>query len=374
MPLSVSAGDVVTLSPGVGDFPNGVFTAYLVSGSARLARVAFVSQLLSIAVTPNAPGVPVGLTQQFKATGTFSDTSSADLTASVAWTSGTLSVATVGANSGLATASAVGSTLVTATSGSVSGSATLSVLPPILESIAITPDPVVSGINFNMQLTATGSYSDGSMQNVTTQAVWSSNTPGVATIGPATGLTTGVIVGSATISAAIGTVTAIAPLSVITNAWFPTGSMATGRAYHTATLLSSGMVLAVGGGYTECGTYCVTVPSSVVTELYNPSVGAWTATGSLTTARYLHTATLLPNGKVLVAGGFGDSGYIAGAEIYDPAAGSWTVTGSMTTVRAGHSATLLPSGMVLATGGDAPSSQQSLFPISLASAEVYDPL
>ena len=74
-------------------------------------------------------------------------------------------------------------------------------------------------------------------------------------------------------------------------------------------------------------------------------------TGSLATARDIHTATLLPNGKVLVAGGTNDFGTLASAELYDPASGTWTATGSLITARASHTATLLPNGKVLVAGG-----------------------
>jgi hypothetical protein len=76
----------------------------------------------------------------------------------------------------------------------------------------------------------------------------------------------------------------------------------------------------------------------------------WRATGRLNTARQGHTATLLPNGMVLVAGDI--TGSSASAELYDPASGTWTATGSLNTVRQGHTATLLQNGMVLVAGGD----------------------
>ena len=79
--------------------------------------------------------------------------------------------------------------------------------------------------------------------------------------------------------------------------------------------------------------------------------GTWTATGSLATARFRHTATLLPNGKVLVAGGYDIGSYLASAELYDPASGTWTATGSLATARYAHTATLLPNGKVLVAGG-----------------------
>src|SRR5437762_2613104 len=95
-----------------------------------------------------------------------------------------------------------------------------------------------------------------------------------------------------------------------------------------------------------------------------PAVCAsWTPTGSLNTARDSHTATLLPNGMVLVAGGFGGvNGDLASAELYDPASGTWMGTGSLNAARTFHTATLLLNGMVLVAGGSGVSG-------TLASAE-----
>ncbi len=148
-------------------------------------------------------------------------------------------------------------------------------------------------------------------------------------------------------------------------AWAPTGSMSTVRLNDTATLLPSGQVLVVGG---DAG------PTSLASaEVYNPATGTWAATGSLNTGRYSQSATLLPNGQVLVAGGWScvnnNCTILASAELYNPATGTWTPTGSMTQPRFGHTATLLPSGQVLVAGGCcAPMSSNGM-----TSAELYNP-
>ncbi|HZH14862.1 MAG TPA: kelch repeat-containing protein, partial [Archangium sp.] len=150
-----------------------------------------------------------------------------------------------------------------------------------------------------------------------------------------------------------------------TGTWSPTAALASARRAHTATLFPDGKVL-VAGGHGPSGPLASA-------EVYGPALGAWSPTGALAKARSVHTATLLPSGKVLVTGGTGplDSPAVyaplASAEVYDPATGTWSLTGSMTTSRSGHTATLLPSGKVLVTGGHDP----DYWP--LASAEVYDP-
>jgi len=138
-----------------------------------------------------------------------------------------------------------------------------------------------------------------------------------------------------------------------------TGSMAAVREFHTATLLTNGKVLVAGG------TNSNGILASA--ELYDPASGTWSATGSLNTARFSHTATLLPNGKVLVAGGGNSDGALASAEVYDPASGTWTASGSLAAARETHTATLLPNGKVLLAGGS------NAHGGILASAEVYDP-
>ena len=109
-------------------------------------------------------------------------------------------------------------------------------------------------------------------------------------------------------------------------------------------------------------------------ELYDPASGAWTATGSLNTARHNHRATLLPNGQVLAAGG---AVILDSAELYDPASGTWTDTGSLNTGRGSHTATLLPNGQVLAAGGSSivgnPLSSAELYNVGLGFAAAWQP-
>jgi len=158
-----------------------------------------------------------------------------------------------------------------------------------------------------------------------------------------------------------------------TETFTPTGAMNSGRASHTATLLSSGMVLLAGGLTLNQGGNGQQLTTSA--ELYNPSTGVFTVTGSMTTARENHTATLLPSGKVLVSGGYSavqPSAATASAELYDPATGTFSPTGSMNVARAENTSTLLPNGTVLIGGGF--SSGGFFSGVQLSTAEIYNPL
>ena len=128
-----------------------------------------------------------------------------------------------------------------------------------------------------------------------------------------------------------------------TGTWITTGSLTTARYGHTATLLSDGRVLVVGG-YGGSGSYLASA------EIYNLATGTWDTASPLTTARANHTATMLLDGKVLIAGGWNGITYQDSTEIYDPAAKTWITTGSLTTARYGHTATLLSDGRVLSCG------------------------
>ena len=145
--------------------------------------------------------------------------------------------------------------------------------------------------------------------------------------------------------------------------WANTGSRNTAREIHTATLLPNGQVLVAGGEDAS-----LTPLASA--ELYNLATGRWTITGSMTEAHEGHTANLLPNGEVLVAGRSHDlASCVATAELYNPSTGRWATTGSMKEARCYHTATLLPNGQVLVAGGEAAAFNAD----SLASAELYNP-
>jgi hypothetical protein len=149
----------------------------------------------------------------------------------------------------------------------------------------------------------------------------------------------------------------------------PTGSMATTRAGTPAVVLKDGRVLIAGGYYFDADGNTVALASA---ELYDPAHGTFSATGSMAEARYGHTATLLEDGRVLVAGGTKDRGpTLASAELYDPQTGSFSPTGWMTTARVGHTATLLENGLVLLAGGSR--AREPANPTYLDLAELYDP-
>ena len=140
------------------------------------------------------------------------------------------------------------------------------------------------------------------------------------------------------------------------------GAMAYPRIDHTATALPTGLVLVAGGAGSRSAA------GEASAELYDPATGVFAPTGAMASARHGHTATPLANGDVLMTGGIGwANSALASTEIYDASTGMFAATGSLGTARAGHSATTLANGRVLLVGG---------FDVSdnpLASAEIYDP-
>src|SRR5437762_813454 len=161
----------------------------------------------------------------------------------------------------------------------------------------------------------------------------------------------------------VGAALLVQPCAAAPFQWEFTGNLHTPRYYHTATMLSDGRLLVIGGATTGPQTF--PDPGTPSVEAYDPATGTWTVNGSLIGQRLLHTATLLSNGTLVIAGGWPDPYSTYTWEVYDPATGTWTVTGSLNTARQGHTATLLANGTVLVAGG--------MNTGTITSAEIYDP-
>ncbi len=170
--------------------------------------------------------------------------------------------------------------------------------------------------------------------------------------------------------------TATIAVTTSSSSFTPARDMQTARGLHTATLLADGRVLMAGGIAQD--SYCYGGVGSA--ELYDPVSGLFVLTGNMAGKRFAHTATLLPSKQVLIAGGFGhgcpelDEPAVKSAELFDPAVGLFTLTGSMAAARGGHTATLLPSGKVLVTGGgDDALGDFPFYGTASTSAELFDP-
>ncbi len=173
--------------------------------------------LVLIQVTPTNPSIALGTNKQFTATGIYSDNTSLDLTSFATWTSSAPSVASVGndaGSKGLAASVAAGSTTITATSGTVSGGTTLMVTTATLVSIQVTPTNPSIALGTNKQFTATGIFTDNTVQDLTEQVAWSSSLPAIAFIGSGDGLATSAATGSTTISATLSGITGATTLTV----------------------------------------------------------------------------------------------------------------------------------------------------------------
>ncbi len=280
--------------------------------------------LVSIAVTPATASIYIGNTQQFTATGTYSNNTTKNLSSTATWTTAPSGIASVSAT-GLATGLAAGTTTVTATYTGIAGSASLT----------------VSQVFVNTGSLNTARYYDSATMLTTGMVLIAG---GIGYIPGGTG--------------ALGDLATAELYSPATQSFTFTGSLNTARDEQTATLLNSGKVLVVGGSD-------INGPLASA-EVYTPSTAAFAYTGNLNTARYSHTATLLPNATVLIAGGYGAAGVLNSAELYNPATGKFVVTGPLNAARFDATATLLPSGLVLIAGGADENGP-------LSSAELFDP-
>jgi uncharacterized protein YjdB len=325
--------------------------------------------LVSVTIQ-GAQSLPIGLSSQYKATANYSDGSTQDVTTTATWTSTDPGFLTVGTNTGLVTAVSVGSSMIKATLSGMNDSSLVNAVAATLQSLIVEPNPagITAGTTYQLYAIATYSSSGSTLVVPITSngASWISSNPALASVDPNTGLLTAIAAGGpVTITASLSGMNAPASVTILpaNPKWTLTGNLYHTRHGQTATLLNNGLVLIAGGRD-------VAKNDLAIAELYNPATGTFTQTGSMNSARYEHTATLLNNGTVLITGGepLGLSISVQKtAEIYDPATGSFTLlTQTMTVGRENHSATLLNNGMVLIAGGVTDSGPT-------ASAELYDP-
>src|SRR5438105_230283 len=209
---SINSAGLVTPGATIGTV---VISARTSSGPAARASITLsvtAPTLTSITVLPAGASVHAGLSQQFSATGSFSDGSSSDITSTVTWASDNPAAATI-SSSGVATAVAAGSSTISASSGSITGSVTLNVTPAHLTTIAVTPLNGAVVVGQTQQFTATGTYTDSSTQNITAAVNWSSTNASAASI-DASGLAAAKTTGGTTITATSGSITGNTSLTV----------------------------------------------------------------------------------------------------------------------------------------------------------------
>jgi hypothetical protein len=189
-----------------------------VSGTATLT--VNPAALLTITVNPQTPTIALGTTQQFTASGTYTDGSVQDLTGTAQWSSSSATVAVM-STTGLATSAGTGTATITATQGTLTASTTLTVGQAAIISLAVSPTASTIPLGTTQQFTAIATYTDGTTQDLTASASWSSSVPGVAAVN-ATGLANSLSAGTTTISANAGgasggsilTVTTAVPVSL----------------------------------------------------------------------------------------------------------------------------------------------------------------
>ena len=240
-----------------------------------------------------------------------------------------------------------------------------------LTSIAVTPANSMIAPGATKQYTATGTFS-----NSTTQILTGTFSPAAAAVAPRSyqlnGQSTATTLGNGKVLIAGGGNATTELYDIATGTISTTGSMNTPRNYATATLLTNGKVLVAGGRDPVAG---ITLTSA---ELYDPATGTFTLTGSMSENRFVHSATRLQNGNVLMVAGWSNK-VVDGVqttpqdaqtnEIYDTATGTFSITGALAPTRYAHTATLLGNGKVLVAGGNAVRTVGAL-----NNADLYDPV
>ena len=206
-------GDVLGVQPPAGALPDGALTVYVMSGASRIARVTFVKGLAAIDIAPANPQAQISAKQQFVAIGTFTDGSSADITAQATWASSSPSVASINSRSGLAAVLAAGTTSISATLGKLIAKTNLTGMPAQLTSIAVSPKSASLNVGGTQQLQAIGTYSDGSTADVTSAVAWASDSTAVAMV---TGGRVTAVAPGATVIRATGTGGVVSAPVVIT--------------------------------------------------------------------------------------------------------------------------------------------------------------
>ena len=263
-------------------------------GTGTLSLTVAAPTLVSIALTAPTNGVAVGRTTQFTATGTYTNGTTAVLPASsTTFQSSNPSVASV-TSAGLATGVAAGTAEITATSGTITSPAvTLTVTGPTLQSIAISPANPSLAKGTNLALTATGTYSDGSTQNLTTQVTWSSASAAVtvSNASASQGVVTGASVGSATVSAALATAPSVIGGTTVTVTAAALQSIA-------VTPSSPSVALGLQQQFTATGTYTDGTPANVAIT--------WSSsTSTVATISSTGSATALAQGSTTISAAFG---------------------------------------------------------------------